>query len=391
MTYSYRILIGGVDYSDTTLIDTVSITYGRSDITSQPSPATFSASIEIKNDETIDPIFLTSVIEFQVLGSAWSPVTYQNLFSGTVTDVTASVNNWGGGAGLLTYTITGIGHLGLFNRVNVGTTGFVKQYESVRVDAIATDAAVGGTIVFSDPTGSYEIAAVSNGNYDALVLMQDAANSAMAVLADTPDPDDVGYEPITYITYVDRSTYYADIALTSADIMANGLTISKTLTQIVNKAWVTYGSSSSNLSTIYTDPTSGYSEQTGTRNTYLHNLSDANTVAQTLLAGRTTELYQLTSITCNLSAISDSLIDQLIAVRCGTPITITGLPFDDLTNFNGFIEGWTWNINKNGATITLNLSSRGQLYPFTMWNNVGTTTDTWNTIYSATTTWEDVV
>jgi hypothetical protein len=386
---SYKLTILGTDYSENALIDSVSITYGRNTITEQPGPATFSCTLSVPDGTVIDPIGLDSVMNFQVYDTYQSE--WRNLFSGYVSDVAVTVGAWGNGNGLIEYVITGIGHLSRFNRVNVGVTGFVKKHEGDRINAIMIDGAitVGGPGI--ELPGAYELAAVSNGNYDALQLAQDAANSAMGVLCDTPDDDDVTLNPVTYVSYTSRSSAF-DIALTGSEITAGGLSISKSMTDIVNKAWVTYGASSNTNGTIYTDTGTNFDTTiTGTRNTYLHNSSDANSVAQILLAARKTEQYKISQITISENACTAAILSDLYGIRNGWRLKITTLPFNEVTNFDGFIEGWTWNINKNGSTLMLNLSSYGQNFPYTLWNQVGTITDTWNTIYTSTTTWEDVI
>ena len=381
----YRLLIDDNDYyGDVVLFNSINITYGRSDITSQPAPATM--SVTMSGFATAMPyVNLYHTIKMQVLDTASS--TWVNLFAGRIYDVSNSVSVWGNGDGLVEYSITAQGHLAEFNRKNVGITGFVKQKDSIRLDDILFYTGSDLVIDYSTPAGVYEIAAVSNGNYDALQLMQDTANSAMGVLIDTPD-DETSTSPVTYVAYTDRSTL-GTINLTVDDIIANGLTVTKSMNDIVAEAWVTYGSGSTSTSAIQSAVT--LTDASASRTTYLHNLSDANTVAQILLAGRTDELYRLTNITVNLNTITDAtLLTSLYNIRNGYRITITGLPFLDCTSFDGFVEGWTWNINKNGTTLNINLSNYGQNYPYTMWNNLSAT-DTWNTIYTATTTWEDVV
>ena len=382
----FRLLVQGNDfYSDLVLFNGTSITYGRTDITTQPSPATFSTTLSGYATEFTNPIFLNDPITYQVFDDASS--MWINLFSGRVSDVSASIGAWGNGDGLVEYQITGVGHLAEFNRKNVGVSGYTKKTDALRLEDILFDTGSDLVIEYSDPAGVYEIAAVSNGDYDALQLMQDTANSAMGVLIDTPnDPDTTN--PVTYTTYTDRSSL-GTIALTIDDVIANGFTIRKSMNDIVSEAWVTYGSSGSNQSTKYTEIT--ISDVSASRTTYLHNLSDANSVAQILLAARTDELYRLDNISINLDTITDAgLLASLYGIRNGQQITIDSLPFTDFTNFQGFVEGWSWQINKNGTTLNINVSSYGQNYPYTMWNNLGGTAD-WNTIYTATTTWEDIV
>ena len=382
----YRLLINNNDfYGDLVLINSVSITYGRTDITQQPNPATFSASLAGSADEFTNEIKLNRLITFQVFDDASS--MWISLFNGRISDVTASVDAWGGGDGTLQYTVTALGYLAEFNRKTVGASGYVKDDECTRMTDILFD--VGGAlqIDYSTPTGSYELAAISAGDYDALELLRSTANSTMGVLIDTPNDWDA-YNALTYTTYLDRSSL-GTIALTVDDVIASGLNIHKSLNDIVSTAWVTYGSTASSQSTKYTQSTI-YSAS-GERATYLHNKSDADSIAQILLASRNNELYKLDNIQVNLSTIDDAgLLASLYGIRNGQQLTITGLPFPDLTNFQGFVEGWTWNINKNGTTLNIAVSSYGQNYPYTLWNNLSAT-DTWNTIYTATTTWEDVI
>ena len=273
------------------------------------------------------------------------------------------------------------------NRVDVGSAGYPKDYEGNRIESILIDCSVSN--YFTD-VGLYEMAAVSNGSYDALELAQNAANSAMGILTDKPSRSVEITPSIGYYDYNSR-TYMPEISLSINDIAANGLGISKSLNNVVNQASVTYGSDSTNISTVYDDTTSqsNYGVISGQRNTYLHNVTDANSVAQILLSARSNPEFQLNSITVNTAFIDDTLKSSLYGLMCGTNITIDSLPFQELQSFKGFVEGWTWQINKNGSTLTMYVSSQGQIYPYTLWNQLSAT-DTWNTIYTSTTRWSDV-
>jgi hypothetical protein len=49
--------------------------------------------------------------------------------------------------------------------------------------------------------------------------------------------------------------------------------------------------------------------------------------------------------------------DQLLPMEISKPISITGLPESIYSGaFSGFVEGFTWTINRNELFLTLNVS-----------------------------------
>ena len=372
--------INGYGVDDYAMITSLSCTHGRSDINQQPSPSTFRASLQL----TPGSAFPTSI----VLGASVQWAIYDStgtnskrtIFTGTISDIQTSLQ-WSNGNGIYFYDITAVDNLATLGNKTTAS-GFAKAYAGNRLISILA----GFGYDTSDIThpGDYEIAVHGSGTVtNALELAQAASQSSMGVLYAQPQNGRLKYQ-----TYLDRQSN-TQIELTTSDVLSSDYTLTTSTNEVVNQVALTYGTGSSG--TTYNDTTSQttYGIRSGTRSTTLHNVADANSQAQTLLAGRRAPSYNLTSITINTAIISDSLRTQLAAVECGTRIAIGSLPTPELQSFEGFIEGYTWTAARGQEIIQMNLSNADLLYPYTLWNELNGT-DTWNTYALSTTKWSDL-
>jgi hypothetical protein len=87
--------------------------------------------------------------------------------------------------------------------------------------------------------------------------------------------------------------------------------------------------------------------------------------------------------------VSDATRDALIAAENGTEIITSDLPAVFGTNFNGFIEGYTWNLTRYEAVISLICSAVSETYPHVIWYQIPPTT-TWSSYTPITDTWSDL-
>lgn len=363
------------DYADITSINAV---VGRTTITEQPSPSTFSCSFSIFENQFIGTININDIIRWKISPSG----TQYQIFFGYVTDISITTSNWGSGTGLVTYQITGVGSLNDLNRVTVGGAGYAKEFAGTRIYNILTDAGITTTGITTP--GDYEIAVYNDGPTDALSLAQLAANSSMGVLFEDHANDGL----LTYQTYANRKNN-TQITLTNADISASNFGASSSINNVINQASVTYAAGTSTIFDNTTSQTTYGRVLSGSRDTTLHNLTDANTIAEILLASKASAIYNLSTIEINLAYVSSTLKAQLAAVKVGTRIHVTGIPFNEITSFDGFVEGFTWKTARNQEIVTLNVVNYGTQYPYTLWNQLNGTS-TWNTIYTSTTKWSDV-
>jgi hypothetical protein len=306
------------------------------------------------------------------------------VFFGYITDISQNVTNWRNGNGLIEYTITAVGPLSRLLRDTLpSSTSFAKQYEGNRIYA-ALSASTWPTYYIETP-GDYEVAADNKGGHTVLEVAQMAAQSGMGLLYE--DLDAIYYE--TFNSRTDR-TYSYELGL--SQILATNLGTTQSVTTVANNINVLYGAGSANSSAYYADAGSKttFGPMAGTRETELHNLTDANTQAQMLLKTKAYPRARLSSVTINLEnpALSDADRGEIISTRVGNRIKLA-IPEQMGGNFDGFVEGYTWNLGRNQRILTLQLSDYIENKPYTMWYNVGS--DTWATYATATTTWGDVI
>ena len=107
------------------------------------------------------------------------------------------------------------------------------------------------------------------------------------------------------------------------------------------------------------DSISAYGRVTQTVQTYLKNLADADTLADrlVLLNAYPTPIIQGISVQINTPTMSSTLLNSLVGVFFGMPISITDFPALLYPNqFFGYVEGWSWEIDRFTARLTLNVS-----------------------------------
>jgi hypothetical protein len=303
------------------------------------------------------------------------------IFYGTISDIQTSLQ-WSNGNGIYFYDITAVDNLATLSNKTT-TAAFSKQFAGTRIAAILT--AFGYSTTGITTPGDYEIKVHSSGTVNnALTLAQEAAQSSMGILFCQPNSNG----QIKYQTYLDRQNN-TEISLSTSDVLSADYVLNTSTNTVVNSVTLTYGTGAS--SSTYTDGTSitTYAIRSGTRDTTLHNLADANSQAQILLASRKAPSIGLTSLTVNTAVISDALNTSLANIEVGTRIVIYDLPTPELQSFEGFIEGYTWTSARGQNIIQMTLSNADELYPYTLWNELNNT-DTWNTYALSTTKWSDL-
>lgn len=357
------------------------------------------------------------------LGAAWtgtpnastSTLTgiQQPIFTGIISDIDISLDAYGSDGSIAIYSITAVGPLANLNRRQVGAAGFAKEFDGTRILNILSEAfltewddvsptltwaglpvgttwnsydAVGQALVDSlvaniDTPGQYELMAYSAGDTDAYTLAVEAANSGRGVLWEN------GTGSLHYDDYLARSLT-TPLELTADDILANGLRTDAQWGEIVNDAIVTYRAGQ----TVARDEQSIilYGQLTGTRTTTLHNLVDAEAQAADFIDSRAYPRMYPETITVPLHSptVNDYTRDALAAVYNGLRVSTTALPAVFGTTFDGFVEGFTWNLTRYTAELALTCSAYSETYSSVIWYQIPPTQD-WAT-YNASTQWEDL-
>ena len=399
---------GTTTYADKT-ISSISIRMGRDDVMDQPQPGYASIRLWTDASEPLNVALSQSVSVSIDKGTTGT----QEIFYGTISDIDITLDAYGSDGSIAIYSITAVGPLAQLNRRLVGAAGFAKENDGTRILNILSEAfltewddvsstltwagvpvgttwdsydAVGQALVDSlvgniDTPGQYELMAYSDGDTDAYTLAVEAANSGRGVLWEN------GTGSLHYDDYLARSLA-TPLELTADDILANGLRTAAQWGEIVNDAIVTYRAGQTEArdeqSIIL------YGQLTGTRTTTLHNLADAEAQAADFIESRAFPRMYPETITVPLHSptVSDATRDALAAVYNGLRISTTALPAVFGTNFDGFVEGYTWNLTRYTAELALTCSAYSETYSSIIWYQVPPT-QTWAT-YNASIQWEDL-
>jgi hypothetical protein len=338
----------------------------------------------------------------------------QEIFAGIISDIDISLDAYGSEGSIARYAITAVGPLSQLNRHLVGGSNYAKEFDGTRILNILTEAFlqswsdVGATIKWSDlpngvtwasydatnqalvdnlvanvdVPGQYELQAYNDGEADAYTLTTNAANSGRGVLWEGGDGD------LHYDDYQARASA-TPLELTADDILARGLRTAAQWGEIVNDANVTYRAGTANArdeqSVIL------YGQLSGSRTTQLHNLTDAQNQAADFIESRAYPRMYPEQITIPLHSptVSDAKRDSLAAVYNGLRITTEALPAVFGTTFDGFVEGWTWNLTRYTADLTLTCSAYSETYSSVIWYQIPPTT-TWAGYTPSTTEWQDL-
>jgi hypothetical protein len=331
----------GVTYGDETL-SSISVTMGRRDIMEQPQPGYASINL-ITDADTPLSVELSQPVLVKIKDTNGVD---QTIFGGTVSDIDISLDQYGSIGSIAQYSITAVGALAQLNRRTAGGSNYAKEFDGTRIfnilsevfltawedvapnitwaqlPALATwdsfdgvaEAVVANLVTDIDQPGQFELEAYNDGETLALGLVQIAAQSGRGVL----------YEGATgelfYDDFVSRSLETA-LPLTDADINSQGLRTAAQWSEIVNDATVTYRAGTENFS----DGTSIflYGQQSGTRDTVLHNAADALQQAEDFVASRAyPRMYPETiSLPLHTPTMGNATRNALIAAHVSTLIT----------------------------------------------------------------------
>lgn len=399
----------GVTYADETL-SSIAITLGRRDIMEQPQAGVASISLWTTSNAPLS-VELSQPVLVKIKDSAGVDRT---IFGGTVSDIDITLDQYGEVGSIARYSITAVGPLAQLNRRTAGEAGYAKEFDGTRVLNILTEvfltewddlsptytwnhvpntatwdsydgvgiALVNSLIPNVAVPGEYELQAYNNGETNALVLAQQAAQSGRGVLFESNNGD------LHYDDYLSRTTEVA-IPLTANDINSQGLRTAAQWSEITNDANVTYRAGTETAR----DETSIalYGQQTGSRTTQLHNASDALQQAVAFVESRAyPRMYpESISLPLHTPTMTNTTRDLLIASQVSDLVSTTALPAVFGTNFQGYIEGLNWQLTRYTADLTLTCSEQSETYPHLIWFQIPAST-TWASYTPITDEWQDL-
>jgi hypothetical protein len=408
MTYEVnpQVIINDVEYKGIT-VSGVSLTNGRTTVDEQPR-AGFATISLVTADNSFPNIEIDYKVVVKVDDSSGNPVT---LWTGWVSDIESSLGGFGSNGRLNNQRITAIGSLSKLNRRLVGFDGYPKEFDGDRIFDIIKEGAgvtwaeyqpasdtwadVNSLLQWQnvdilvgniDKPGDFELIAYSSGEAGALGLAQQAAASGLGVLYESNDGK------INYADYSSRTDEVAANGFSSIDtdaILASGLSSISRLSDLANEVEVVY---KNNQTEIDTEPTSIalYGLYAAKINTLLELKADAEQRVEYYLETRAFPRRTLSSINLalHLDQVSNTMRDSMLPMRVSKPISIAGLPTSIYPQtFSGFVEGFTWTINRNELFLTLNISEYALSQLQMNWSQVPPTLE-WQDV-SATLEWQE--
>lgn len=401
---------GGIYYADNT-ISRISITMGRRNIYEQSPPGYCVVEFWTTADAPLN-IALSNSLTVRIQDSNGD---YQKIYTGTISDIELTLEQYGEVGNIARYTVTAVGVLAQLNKRITGIVGFDKEFDGTRVYNILSDAflqswdEVASNLTWQevnalttwenfdataqelldnlaaqiDTPGDYELTAYSDGATNAYDLATEAAQSGRGMLYEAPDGT------LWYDSYSSRAAQ-TPLVLTADDLLAAGLRQAAQWSEIINDVEVTY---KNNQSKFAADGTSQqlYGQLAGTRSTSLENGTDAQAQADAFLESRAYARTYPEELTIPLHSptVTDVTRDALIAMKVGASIYTDDLPAVFGTVFDGFVEGIRWEIDRYTANMILTCSAISETYPNLIWLQIAPTV-TWAGYTPSTERWIDL-
>jgi hypothetical protein len=401
----WRLKINSVDYTNLILAN-LTITSGRTDIYTQ-AVAGYANLTLINLDESLINFAINQTVSIELQDST---ATYVPIFGGTITDIEFSISEIGSVGFSQSYTITALGALARLPKAlfldNLAEAGDGDQiYEVLRTVLLAQWQAVPAALTWAtyEPTtqwqdaentglgeidrpGDYTLIARTASAIDVYTLATNIALSGLGILYEN-SLGQISYDDSTHRTTYLSVNGYTD--LSAAEARAAGLMITTRSGDVRNVITIKYGTSSSqSYETEDLDSIALYGSLGQVFNTFLKNTADAEDQAEFYLELRANPQPVFNSITYDLtnSLVDDADRDALISVFMGLPVNITDLPLNmNSGQFQGFVEGWTFQASYNQVGITLFVSPLAFSLQAMRWQSVPAP-ETWNSV-SGTLEW----
>ena len=396
---------GGGNYTNLTIAN-LSITSGRTDIYSQPYSGYCNVQI-INLDQSAIVIDINDQISIRVKDSNGD---FVNVFGGYVTDIDVEVTQASSTAISQVITVVAMGALSkLPKSLTEGVLS--KDFDGNQIYTILSDlflktwneVPAAETWAAYDPTtdwngaenvglgsvdrpGDYELTARTSAITDIYSLVSALASSGLGYIYEDSSGR-IGYADSTHrADYLSNNGY---VELSGNTALSSGIRTQKRSGDVRNNVTINYKNgqteSASDAQSILI-----YGTQAASISTTLENSIDATEQANFYLSLRAFPQPQFKSITFPISnpEIDDSDRDALLNVFMGLPLKINDLP-SNITDgqFEGFVEGWTFQAGYNSLYLTLTLSPTAYSIVTTRWDRVNPA-ETWNTL-SNTLEWID--
>ena len=367
------VTVDGVDFSSKT-INAISVTFGRSSYWEQARSST--ATVQIANWDNTDYGF--EINDSVVIKVDNATPTTRTVFTGKVTSVSTTIGALGSINEVSIITISAVGPFAAMSR-KVLSTSYARQMDSARMSAIFTDAGV--TVDTVDTPGIYEFAATPTFTADSYATAAKYAGMANGYIYETTDGE-VGFANESRRTVdVDTNGY---MTIPENYILWRSVSSSKSLADVLNAITLTYHNNG--VVTASDTPSQGlYGVLGSSVSTELHNASEAQELADKYVALRRVPQLNMSSFTIQLDSpnVTSADLDKFLQMNMGKAVSISGLPVSLMpNNYYGFVEGWTLQVSRNQAAISLITSESSYSIQPTRWQDVSASL-AWNAVGAA--------
>jgi hypothetical protein len=366
--------INGTAVTDYTL-EGVQITMGRDDV-QQQSSAGFATIDFLDLPYTDVEIFDTITVTLDNYTGVDTTI-----FTGLVTDVSVSVLDAGTTNTFITQ-ISASGGLSELAAKEANIVGYAEQKDGDRIVSVITDTfglkwnELPTTQVWTDYTTEtwadllgVDISAIDTpGTYDlfssvaapdplnALNYVQIVADSGSGYIFETTTGG-IGYQDQDHrADYVSANGF---VNISKNFILADGINVTTSRNDIINDVIVIYGAAQDAMQVEELDSIAQYGRVTQSIETFLKNSGDADTLADrlVLLNAYPQPVIQGIQIQIDAPTMNSTLLNSLVGVFFGMPVSVTDFPaLLYPQQFFGYVEGWSWQIDRFTATLTLNVS-----------------------------------
>lgn len=403
-TPTWRVKINGVELTDSTLSN-LSINIGRDNIYEQVQAGYCNITL-INLTDTPYAINIYEQISIEVTDSTG---TFIPIFGGYITDVVREVAQTGH-IGFTQYIR--IIALGAIHRLQRATTEGVlsKDEDGDQIYTILSEVlfaqwqAVAPSLTWAtynpsttweeaenaglgqiDRPGDYELAARSAQTTTVYELVSALATSGLGYIYE----DAQGR--ISYADSTHRGQYLSEngyVDLDANDAIGIGIKTAVRSGDVRNKVTITYKNGQQDTAEDLTSQAI-YGVLAQNIETSIELDADAQAQADFYLELRAYPRANLDAVTFQLvnPNLTDEDRDALLNVSMGTAINLINLPQSMGYQFQGFVEGWTFNAGVSSLSLTMKMSPISYSLQAFRWNSVPAS-EAWNTV-SATLTWEE--
>lgn len=369
---SATVTVNGVTYTSKTLAG-VTIDYGRNNVWEQPRAGY--ARVNILNTTDVNNGFeVNQSIVIKIKNSSGTLVT---IFTGLVNDITAKIGNRGSAGETTIQTLTAISTFAKMARTTIGGSSYPAETDADRMNRIFTEAGVTATV---DTPAIYDFASRAADLGDAYTIAATYATQCDGYIYEKTDGT-VGFANESHrLNDMQTNGYYN---IPENNILWNGVQSQRTSNDILNRLTLAYASGEVTSENAISQSLFGIAA--GKIDTEINSNLQAQIISDRYIDLKSIPQTNLSAFTVQVDSpnLTNTTIDKMVNMYMGFPLQVQNLPLPIMgIIYKGFVEGWTWNIGRVQASITLRTTDSSFSIVPTRWQDVDPTT-AWNAVGAA--------